>query len=262
MFRKVGLVAVTLLVVAGCGERANYRLGSPPAVSPMMVSVDGRDQTFSYTHQLELALAHGGVKASFELARETCLKRAVLRCDLLSASLTAGEAASYARVLVALPHDGVPVFEKALTDAGAIVQSRSSNAENVATQSGDNARKIAQLTAWRDRLAALAKRSDLSVSDLMKVEAELSKVEADLGAALAEKRDIDGRIAKEILTVSFTEKEGAFAPIARVVASAGDTLVSSSALALDFLIRIVPWLPILVGGLWLVRWLWSRRRRS
>lgn len=261
MLRKVGLLAVAALLLTGCGDRVGgsaYKLIEPMA---MQVAADSRAQSFSYTHRLDLTLPHGGVKTNFELAREACLKRAALKCDLLSASLTDGETTSYGQVIVALPHDRVAVFEKTLTDAGARVQARATNAENVTTQAGDNNRKIAQLTAWRDRLAALAKRSDLSVSDLMKIEAELSKVEADLGAALAEKRDIEGHIAKEIVTVSFSEREGALAPIGRVMANAGDTLVSSAASAIEFLIRIVPWLPILFAGLWLVRWLWSKRKK-
>jgi hypothetical protein len=262
MLRKVGLIAAAALLLAACGDHgggAAYKLVEPQL---MQVGIDGRGQNFSYTHRLELVLADGGVKASFELARETCLKQAALKCDLLSASLTAGETTSYGQVVVALPHDKVATFEKTLTDAGATVQSRSTNAENVTTAAGDNERKIVQLTAWRDRLAALAKRNDLSVSDLMKVEAELSKVEADLSAALAEKRDITNRIAKEILTISFGEREGTLAPVGRVLTNAGTTLVSSTATAVEFLIRIVPWLPIILAGLWLVRWIWSKRKKA
>lgn len=263
MLRKVGLIAAVALLLAGCGNGLNNRQFYHPANALMeKLAVDGKQVVFSYTHSLDLVLPHGGVKASFESARDTCLREKTLDCDLVSASLTSGQSGDEASMMVALPHDKVAVFEKKLTDTGATVQSRSTNAENVTTAAGDNGRKIVQLTAWRDRLAALAKRSDLSVSDLMKVEAELSKVEADLSAALAEKRDITNRIAKEILTISFGERQSAWTPLGRVFTDAGDTLVSSTASAIEFLIRIVPWLPILFAGLWLVRWLWSKRKKT
>jgi hypothetical protein len=264
MLRKLGLIAAAALLVAGCGDRIGRGGYANALVEPMMLKdrSDTHAQVFSYSHSLGLILPHGGVKSSFEKAREACLHAAALKCELVSASLSSGEVSAYATVVVALPHDKVAVFEKSLTNAGASVQSRTTNAENVTTEASDNDRKIAQLTAWRDRLAALAKRSDLSVADVMKVEAELSKVEADLGAALAEKRDIGNRIAKELVAVSFSEKEGAFAPIGRVFANADATLTDSTASAIEFLIRVVPWLPIILAGLWLVRWLWSKRKKT
>jgi hypothetical protein len=265
MLRKLGLLATAALLVAGCGDRGLYNKSFyRPANAVMLqdVTAGGKPVVFSYTHNLELILPHGGVKQSFEKARDTCLHEAALACELVSASLSSGLSSDEASVVVALPHDRVAVFEKMLTDAGASVQSRSTNAENVTTQASDNDRKIAQLTAWRDRLAALAKRNNLSVADVMKVEAELSKVEADLGAALAEKHDIGNRIAKELVTISFGEKERALAPIGRVFVNAGATLTDSTASAIEFLIRVVPWLPIIFAGLWLVRWLWSKRKKT
>jgi hypothetical protein len=218
-------------------------------------------------------MTHAAVKPRFERARDKCLHDAALNCKLITATISANAsgyaAGDEATLAVALPHDKVAQFENSLLEplnedgsAKVNVQGRSTSAENVATQASDNERKVAQLTAYRDRLEALAKRSDLSVADLMKVEAELAKVQGDLDAALAEKRDIGERITREYLTVSFGETEAAAAPIAQVFSEAGDTLVESTAAALGFLIRALPWLPIVGGGVLLVAWLWRLVRRK
>jgi len=263
MVRKLGLIVLAALLLGGCGDRIGRSgLSRAPMMLALHGSADGKPQIFSYTHRLDLILPQGGVKRSFETGRDACLNRASLHCDLLTASLSSGESGDEASIIVAVPHDQVAVFEKILTGTGASVQSRSANAENVATEAGDNDRKVVQLKAWRDRLAALSKRSDISVADLMKVEAELSKAEADLGAAEAEKHDIDGRIAKEVVSVSFNERESVLAPIGRVFANAGATLIDSVANAIEFLIRVIPWLPIVLAGLWLIRWLWWRRKKA
>lgn len=259
MLRKFGLCLAAALFLAGCNDYG----GKGDYLASQFAGGDGQggSAAFSYTHRLALIVPHGGVKKSFETARDACLKDKTLVCDLSSASLNSGENSDSARMVVALPHDKVAVFEKILTDSGASVQSRSTTAENVTAQASDNDRKIAQLTAWRDRLAELSKRSNLSVADAMKIGEDLSKVEADLEAALAEKRAIATRIAKETVTVAFNEKEAALAPFTRVFANAGDTLIGSTASAIAFLIMILPWLPIVLAGLWLIRWLWTRRKK-
>ena len=272
MSRKSIVCLFAVLLLAGCGRSP---LGTGYAVTYPEQLRDSNAQTFSYTHFLRLVMAHDSVKPRFERARDLCLRDAALGCKLIAAAISVNDNAyvtgDQASLAVALPHDKVAVFEKALLEPlpqdgsdKVSVQSRTTSAENVTTEASDTDRKITQLTAYRDKLAVLAKRSDLSVADLMKVEAELSKVEGDLDAALSDKRDVGERIAKERLTVSLGEKQALSAPIARVWHNAVDTFVESTANAIDFLIRVIPWLPIVAGGVFLVSlfWRWFRRRKA
>jgi Domain of unknown function (DUF4349) len=271
----IGLAA--LVVLAGCGQpttgyhRSYYNAAPPAMYETLKADVGGEPvQAFSYSHFLNLAMAHDSVKPRFERARDLCLHDATLDCKLIAASISASDDATgdEASLTVALPHDKIAVFEKSLLDslpqdgsAKVAVLSRSTNAENVVTEASDSDRKLAQLTSYRDKLAALAKRTDLSVGDLMKVEAELAKVESDLSAALAEKRDVTERVAKERLTVSLGETQDWSAPLARVWQNASGALVDSTASALEFLIRALPWLPIFAAGIALAAWIWRLVRR-
>ena len=141
------------------------------------------------------------------------------------------------------------------------VQSRSTRAESVENEATDLDRKIAQLTAYRDGLAVIAKRPNLSVGDLIKVEGELAKTQTDLDQATAQKRNASDRIARERLSIFFGERPSVMAPLARVWRDASNTLIDSLAAALQFLIEAVPWLPIVLGIFFLVRWLWRLARR-
>jgi uncharacterized protein (DUF2384 family) len=271
MSRKSIICLFAVLLLAGCGRSP---LGTGYAVTYPEQLRDSNVQTFSYTHFLRLVMAHDSVKPRFERARDLCLRDTALGCKLIAAAISVNDSAyvtgDQASLAVALPHDKVAVFEKALLESlpqdgsdKVSVRSRTTSAENVTTEASDTDRKITQLTAYRDKLAALAKRSDLSVADLMKVEAELSKVEGDLDAALSDKRNVGERVAKERLTVSLGEKQALDAPIARVWHNAVDTFVESTANAIDFLIRIIPWLPIIAGGVFLISlfWRWFRRKK-
>ncbi|MDR3528186.1 MAG: DUF4349 domain-containing protein [Rhizomicrobium sp.] len=265
MLRKIGMCAAAVLLLTGCSERGAYStIGRLSSALVMKDKIEGVPQVFSYTHSLGLVVPHGEITPRFEKAREACLHQADLACSLLSANSSSNSWGDDATLVVTLPHGKIATFEKQLTGAGVIVQSRSSAAENVGAQARDNEHKLAQLTAYRDKLAAMAKAKDLSIDDLIKVESELTRIEADLDAALAVKRDISERLAKESLTVSFGESQAALAPISRAFTGAGDALVESTAAVIDFVIRIVPWLPIIAGAVFLLRWLWFfvRRKRA
>jgi hypothetical protein len=274
MLRKAFVCVAALAVLAGCGPYGPSNYGGYNA-APMLMERAANGQFFAYSHVLSLVMSHDSVKARFDKARDKCLKDAALKCTLIGASISDEAVPSYgtggalARLVVALPHDQVAAFEEALMQAlpqdgsqKLVVASHSTSAENVSNAVSDTDRKIVQLTTYRDRLAALAKRSDLGVADLMKIEAELSKVQGDLDAALAEKRDLAERAGKEQLTVSLQETQDRTAPLARVWRNAGDTLIDSSADALGFLIRALPWLPVVGAGVLFVSWLWRLRRRK
>jgi hypothetical protein len=214
MSRKSIVCLFAVLLLAGCGRSP---LGTGYAVTYPEQLRDSNAQTFSYTHFLRLVMAHDSVKPRFERARDLCLRDAALGCKLIAAAISVNDNAyvtgDQASLAVALPHDKVAVFEKALLEPlpqdgsdKVSVQSRTTSAENVTTEASDTDRKITQLTAYRDKLAVLAKRSDLSVADLMKVEAELSKVEGDLDAALSDKRDV-GRTHRQRTADGFIGRE-------------------------------------------------------
>jgi hypothetical protein len=258
-----------LLLLVGCGRSGEYR--SYGGLMADRVMSPEEQQSFSYTHVLSLLMGHDAVKPRYDRARERCLHDASLNCKLISAGMSVGDFGdangASAQMQVALPHDKVSAYEAGLLQPlpgegrAAEVQSRSTRAESVENEATDLDRKIAQLTAYRDGLAVIAKRPNLSVGDLIKVEGELAKTQTDLDQATAQKREVNDRIARERLSVFFGERPSVTAPLARVWRDASNTLIDSLAAALQFLIEAVPWLPIMLGIFFLVRWLWRLARR-
>jgi hypothetical protein len=266
MQRKSIVCLLSLLLLAGCGP--NYS-----RVNGARESMASNNRTFSYSHAISILMPHDAVAPRFQRARDACLNDKTLECTLVSASLDmqegSKETGASADLDVALPHGKLADFEKVLLDplpqdrfGKVLVASRSTQAENVGGRIADTDRKIAQLTAYRDSLAALAKRADTNVNDLIKLESELSKVQNDLDEALAAKRDLGVSVAKESLHATLSEKSALFDPIARVWSNGLDEFVASTASAIDFLIRAVPWLPIVAGGVFLISLSWRLFRRK
>jgi Domain of unknown function (DUF4349) len=280
MPRKLSFILIAVLSLAGCGPRngesrreAEILLGrNVAAPAPVMMPdiAANRGQIFSYSHTLSLAMSHDAVKTRADRARESCLRDVSLHCKLLTANVADDDGTASAHLEVALPHDKLAAYEDGLLkpvapDKGGVdVRSRSTQAQSVENEKNDTDKKVAQLTKYRDGLAELAKRPNLSVDDFIKVQGELAKTEADLGDALGEKRDIGDRIARESLMVDLaqrTEPVAAVSPLGQVWSEAGDLFAGSTADVLRFAIQIVPWLPVGAILFFLLRWVFRIARR-
>lgn len=286
MTRKILVLAVLPLLLLGCGrsEHPSYFTVASPRNAGVtgfadVASAPEQDkpappnniQLFSYNHALDMIMAKASIEPRYQRALARCEHDAALHCRLEDASLNKTDDGANASFTVAMPHSAIETFEHALEapvageQAGdAKVTSRTTSASNVTQQSGDAARKVAQLKDYRDRLAALAARKDLSVDDLIKVAGELSSAQSALDDAASSQSDIADRVARERLTVSLSERPSAPTvsnPIAEVWHSSMDLLAQSTADVLEFLILAVPWMPVTIGALFLLRWLWRIARR-
>ena len=274
MPRSSSLVLLALVVLAGCTRNGptNRPVSVPDiAIPEQQASAEttaDKAQIFSYSHVIALAMDHDAVRARYDRAREACLRDAALHCRLLSANIDEHPDLASASLTLAMPHDSIAGFEAALRKPvaqdkdGVELLGRSTQAQSVENEKSDTDKKVAQLTKYRDGLAGLAKRPDLSVDDFIKVQQELSKTEADLDEALAAKRDLDARIARESLSVTLAERgQAAASPIGEVWNESGALLVASTADVLRFAIQLVPWLPVALGLFFLLRWIWRIARR-
>ncbi len=148
------------------------------APAPMMMPdiAVNRGQIFSYSHTLSLAMSHDAVRTRADRARESCLRDVSLHCKLLTANVADDDGTASAHLEVALPHDKLAAYEDGLLkpvvpDKGGVdVRSRSTQAQSVENEKNDTDKKVAQLTKYRDGLAELAKRPNLSVDDFIKVQ--------------------------------------------------------------------------------------------
>jgi hypothetical protein len=284
MVRHSVILVACALALAGCG-RAPV-LGKAPnearggfamnlaAPAPPEAAIAPPQQQFSYTHSWSIVMARGTVAPRFERARDLCLRDRSLDCKLVTANITTNQedlGFVSATLEVQLPHGKLDSFEQALlapvkdeASGDAAMQARSTQAQSVETQAGDTARKVAQLTAYRDRLADIGKRPNMSIDDIIKLEAERARVQGELDDATGEQRQLTDGIAREDVSITLSERMEHPGAFAQFWSDAGDTLAQSAVAALLFAIAAVPWLPIVVLAIWLVSrlWRWLLQRRA
>lgn len=122
--------------------------------------------------------------------------------------------------------------------------------------------RVSRLRLDRARLTELAGRPDTRTDDLIKIAAEVSRTQSEIEAADAQQRGLAARVETEALSISLQTDlaaGGIWSPVRETWRRAGVPLGQSAGDALRFVIVALPWTPILVTVLALVRWV--RRRR-
>ena len=109
---------------------------------------------------------------------------------------------SYATVTVQVPADRLEDFLSAMTGLGS-VDSRTVSAQDVTLQVVDLDARIEALTTSITRLQQLLARAD-SVEDLLAIDTELSRRQADLDALQAQRTWIADQVAMSTVTVSLS----------------------------------------------------------
>lgn len=279
--RRAALVCCVALVLVACGRSHDKEMAitlplrsAPPAMNmvapaPDIAITTSSNALFSQQHDLTVTMPHNSVAARFQAARDACLKDASLHCTLASASLTEDDAMS-AELQVALPHNEVAIFEKRLLkrlpqDGNGRVEITASNTstENQTQSAADIDRELAQATAYRDSLEALAKRSGLKVDEVIKIHSELEQAQTAVDNSEAAKRASTTNIGLERMTISLQETfapPAAPSPFADFWRNATAVLAASTADMLLGVIGVLPWVPIVFLGLWLVFRILRRRR--
>jgi hypothetical protein len=282
MKRAAVATILAIAVLGGCSRNeqrsADYAVSQPaPRTMGLIGGGEAQPQSFSYNHFLALTMDGSFVTPRYKRARDLCLADTSFACELLAANVSEGNedegVAPSAQLTIMLPHAKVDAFEERIVallpeeaEGSVKTRVRSTNAENVTQQLVDLDKRITQLTDYRDRLTALAKRPDVRAPELIQLADALSKVQAELEQVAAQQREAKSRVAKERLTITLGERDGSatFRPIARVVNSAGALLIESAADALRFVILSLPWLPIVAAVVVALGWLWRllRGRRA
>jgi hypothetical protein len=275
-------------LVATSGDAVAPRMqvagGAPAfAASPAVAPADATQppdlptgEAYVYDHSLSLSMASEFIKARFERARSHCQDDVALKCRVSAATfqLLGGPDAPLptATLQVALPHNAVEPFISTLMESlpgedrgDVVIRARNTSAENVTNQVRDIQGKLGQLRDYRKRMEDLADRRNASTEDLIKIQGEISRTQAEIDQIESQKRTLAERIERENLSITFEAQStasDAFQPVRDVWQGALRTLAESTASAIGLVIGFIPWIPVLFGAFFAVRYLWRRTRKA
>ncbi|NML51147.1 DUF4349 domain-containing protein [Streptomyces sp. R302] len=172
------------------------------------------------------------------------------------------------RMVLRVPQDRYDRVLGDLTGTGKVL-SRTAEAQDVTDQVVDVESRIATQRASVARVRALMDRAD-KLADVVALESELSRRQADLEALLAQQASLKDRTSLATITLDLVEKERAAAEdeggdrpaVSEALSGGWHALVAAVAWTLVVLAALAPWLVVALAAYAVWRWVVRPRRRA
>ena len=246
--------------------------GSAPLLGPTQPNLppDTASPTLiAYSYAMNVELPAKQVIAARDAHVAACAAAGPARCQLLnSSSNVMGEE----QVSASLQLRGTPAWLEAFrasvaADAqrldGRVIGS-SISSEDLTRQIVDTEATLRAQTQLRSRLSELLAKHQGKLADLLEVERELARVQAEIDARTSALNVMRTRIAMSDLSISYQSRgvlvsDRTADPTIAALLEFFDTVSYSFASVIRFVASILPWLLVLLPALWLIRWAWRRR---
>lgn len=209
----------------------------------------------AYEHELTLALPGALLAPRMQATREACESARFGACNILGIT----EDGNGGEIILRIAPTGVEPMVALAAEGGKLGQ-RITTAEDLADAVADVQRRQDRLQAQQQRLDELAKRKDISVSDLIALSKEQAGIENELQALAQVAAGQQRRLDTNRVTLNFRSSDGAnqASRFSRMFSNLGDNLVDGTADALERASYVLPFVVLAFPVLWLWVWLWRR----
>ncbi len=252
---------LALLGMTAC-NRNNH---SPGVAMPLMTShgqaTEAAHSTLSREHSVTIEVPESDLSARFQRLSDRCTADLADHCDILQSDVSSGRSASGLIKLRIDPNavEGLIAFAASLGK----LEHRSTTVEDLADSIQDTQSRLEMLTNYRKQLLELQVKAGTNIDAAIKVASELSTVQSHLEQATGQAAYQVKRTTTDIVTINFSvpEQKAFWRPIHDAIRDFLGNLSEGISQAITAVAYILPWLLVVIPGLLLVRFLWSRRRR-
>jgi uncharacterized protein DUF4349 len=216
------------------------------------------------THGFTLRLPSSEIEAAQRRHLDACAR---LGCLVINTRISRPDSSHVtANSSVRINPAGLAEFFETLASPPATVVSHSQSAEDKTIPLLDVEKRLEVKAALRDRLTAMLKESSAkTAADLLAIEKELTQVQGDIEAAIAQRdylRTLTDAVRVDISyqgTVALTAGVDLF-PIRQATTAIGQTVIWSVAALITFLAAALPWIPLVALLVWGARRAFRRRK--
>ncbi len=292
--------AACMLSLAGCGGsepdrdvRALERISPAPpssyavtedsaldsSVSPSSGSVSSTDSVphragrfLAYTHNRTISVPTDRLRDLLEAHMTQCEDAGPENC-LVTSSNVYGLETDYASgnlALKASPDWAIPFLEglpDSLGEFSSSVYASSTSTVDLTAQIIDTDARLTAQTTLRDRLQQLLESREGDLGELLSVERELARVQSELDSYESQLANLRQRVSMSDINLSYEARVSPTSQsVWRPVTEAFGDFFRNVAFALSSIVTILafvlPWLPVIVGLIWLFMFLFRKAFRK
>jgi hypothetical protein len=261
LLRALAFSFLTMLVASGCSEHhATGRVVAPAMLAETDAGARAKS-TLSREHSVVIDVPEAGLVVGFQRVADRCSSDSAHHCTILQSDLSSGDLPSG---VIKLRIDPEAVDDLiALAAAQGKLERRSTQVEDLADAIADTQAHIEMLTSYRKQLLELQAKAAANVDAAIKIASELSTVQTNLERANGEAAYQTKRTTTDVVNIEFVvpEHKAFWRPVREAFRDFLGNLSNGVSQAITAVAYIVPWLFVVVPGLYLVRFLWRRRGR-
>jgi Domain of unknown function (DUF4349) len=204
-------------------------------------------------HKLEIVEPSSGVAKSIEAVLAFC---GTIQCEVLSSSVTNETAilSPSGNLAARVAPQDLSKFLDFVGRQGKIAQHATESEDKTAAVIDVEA-KLKNQTEFRDSLRKMLTKPGVSVADLLQIQEKLAEAQAELDSEATQRKILANETEKVYVEIAFhaeqrTISRGAFASVGEALRDFGSDLGDSLAALISAVAAILPWLIVIVPGLW------------
>ena len=273
------LIVAAITAFAACskndrpaGEAGLLRSAAAPApAAAMVLKASGADlradaqlrRYLAVRHVMQLRTEASDVEAAWRAANEVCVAAG---CEVLASTLERDDdrAPAEARLEARIAPEKFDAFLAKVSGLGTVGR-HERVAEDKTDEVVDVDARLKNMTDFRDRLRQLLATPGAKLKELVEVERELARVQADLDSLASRRKALASQTEKVHVVVMFSARSAvlsnsAWLPVRDALMGAGHVLATSLATLISLFVAVLPWAALLAVAAFAVRAAWRRRR--
>jgi hypothetical protein len=242
--------------------------GGQPAVPP--------GQMMAYTYSWGFQVPTGNMEGLLNAHKKLCEDAGPAKCYVVNSGINGlGQEYASGNLYLRATEDWVKSFtagvDSGLKPFDATLDSNSRSGEDLTTQIVDGEARLNSLKTMRDRLQELLRNRPGRLSDLLEIEREVARVQAEIDSRESIMAALKLRVAMSTITLNYQPKytaasESIWRPLGDAFSAFLPNFAQSLAAIVLFIGSFLPVLVFLAIGIWLIvlvfRWLGRRRKRK
>lgn len=230
----------------------------------------GDSRQIAYTYSYAFKVPTGNMEGLLNAHKASCENAGSSKCYVVNSSISGlGEDYASGQLVIKGSREWVDSFKASMGDSlkafDAELDSNNSTAEDLTVQILDTTATLNSAKTLRDRLQELLRDRPGRLSDLLEIERELARVQAEIDSTESILAAMKLRVAMSTLTLTYQPKysavsESIWRPLGDAFSSFLPNVVSSLAAIVAFVSNILLWLILAGIVVWIVLWRLRRRR--